>query len=150
MQRAFDALENSRDMVWNEYATDWRHGLKTRKLQLDAMGARAEEHDAVTAALKEAIESPEQESSAWQTFDGEGGYEYRSYEGNENYAHEWNQRNPNHKGWVCLLSTALAQPVQPGPTTEQIAQHLRDRACGGSNYNRVLNHAADVLLGDAP
>jgi hypothetical protein len=41
------------------------------------------------------------------------------------------------------------QPVQ-SPTDKQLAQYLRDNACGGSNYNRVLNHAADVLEGAKP
>lgn len=42
---------------------------------------------------------------AWRTFDGEGGYDYRSYEDNEEYAKEWEQRNPKHKGWVEPLYT---------------------------------------------
>ena len=47
------------------------------------------------------------EPSAWMTFDGEGNYEYRSYEDNENYAEEWQKRNPNYKlsGWVFKLYT---------------------------------------------
>jgi len=48
---------------------------------------------------------PEQEPVAWRTFDGEGGYEYRSYEDNESYADDWNKRNPNHAGWVDKLYT---------------------------------------------
>lgn len=41
-----------------------------------------------------------QEPVAWRTFDGEGGYDYRSYEDNENYKLGWDARNPNHIGWV--------------------------------------------------
>jgi hypothetical protein len=52
-------------------------------------------------ALRQAIvEAEKQEPVAWRTFDGEGGYEYRTYDGNESYADDWNKRNPNHKGWV--------------------------------------------------
>lgn len=40
------------------------------------------------------------EPVAWRTFDGEGGYEYRTYDENEDYLDDWNKRNPNHKGWV--------------------------------------------------
>lgn len=40
---------------------------------------------------------------AWRTFDGEGGYDYRSYEDNENYKEAWELLNPNHKGWVEAL-----------------------------------------------
>lgn len=48
----------------------------------------------------------EEEPVAWRTFDGEGGYDYRSYEMNEAYDKEWAERNPNHKGWVEPLYTA--------------------------------------------
>jgi hypothetical protein len=56
--------------------------------------------------------APVQEPVAWRTFDGEGGYEYRAYEMNENYAEVWSQRNPNHRGWVEPLYTTppAAQP----------------------------------------
>jgi len=47
---------------------------------------------------------------AWRTFDGEGGYEYRDFEGNENYADEWAKRNPQHKGWVEPLTLATPKP----------------------------------------
>jgi len=47
----------------------------------------------------------EQEPVAWRTFDGEGGYDYRSYEDNESYADDWNKRNPKHVGWVDELYT---------------------------------------------
>ena len=60
----------------------------------------------------------EQEPVAWRTFDGEGGYDYRSYEDNESYADEWDKRNPNHKGWVDKLYT----PPPPCPTCEALAR----------------------------
>ena len=55
-------------------------------------------------AIKEAL-AQTQEPVAWRTFDGEGGYDYRSYEDNESYADDWDKRNPNHKGWVDKLYT---------------------------------------------
>ena len=42
------------------------------------------------------------------------------------------------------------QPDHPDLTDAQLVQYLRDRACGGSNFNRVLNHAAAVLTGAKP
>ena len=42
---------------------------------------------------------------AWRTFDGEGNYEFRDYEMNENYKDEWDKRNPKHQGWVEPLYT---------------------------------------------
>lgn len=59
-----------------------------------------------------------QEPVAWRTFDGEGGYDYRSYEDNESYADEWDKRNPNHKGWVDKLYTT----PPPCPTCEALAR----------------------------
>ena len=55
------------------------------------------------ANFKEALAQPE--PVAWRTFDGEGGYDYRSYEDNESYAEDWNKKNPNHAGWVHKLYT---------------------------------------------
>ena len=50
------------------------------------------------------------EPVAWRAFDGEGGYDYRSYEDNEGYAADWALRNPRHVGWVeSLITTASAQ-----------------------------------------
>ena len=63
-------------------------------------------------------ERTEQEPVAWRTFDGEGGYDYRSYEDNESYADDWNKRNPNHKGWVDKLYTT----PPPCPTCEALAR----------------------------
>jgi hypothetical protein len=63
--------------------------------------------------LKKAIaELESQEPVAWRTFDGEGGYDYRSYEDNESYADDWNKRNPKHVGWVDELYTHSPQPEQ--------------------------------------
>ena len=78
----------------------------------------------VMQELRAALAEPEQEPVAWRTFDGEGGYDYRTYEDNEDYAAEWAKRNPQHVGWVEPLFTA---PPQRMPLTDdaiwQIATH---------------------------
>lgn len=63
-------------------------------------------------ALRAKIERMErQEPVAWRTFDGEGGYDYRSYEDNENYKLGWDARYPNLIGWVePLYALPGAQP----------------------------------------
>lgn len=62
------------------------------------------QHKAIASlydALRQTIEQAEKhEPVAWRTFDGEGGYDYRTYDDNENYRDEWERRNPSHKGWV--------------------------------------------------
>jgi len=55
---------------------------------------------------------------AWRTFDGEGGYDYRTYENNEDYANDWDKRNPKHKGWVEPLYTTPPQRTWVGLTEE--------------------------------
>ena len=67
-------------------------------------------------AARESLSLPAagQEPVAWRTFDGEGGYDYRTYEGNENYRAEWEKRNPNHKGWVEPLYAAPQPAVAAG------------------------------------
>lgn len=51
---------------------------------------------------------------AWRTFDGEGGYDYRTYEDNERYAAEWAERNPRHVDWVepLYLDARVAQSIE--------------------------------------
>lgn len=66
-------------------------------------------------ALRKALETEPELPVAWRTFDGEGGYDYRCYEMNENYDKEWAERNPNHKHWVEPLYTAPAL-VHPKPS----------------------------------
>lgn len=72
-------------------------------------------NDGVGKQAREALRLYEQakpaEPVAWRTFDGEGGYEYRSYADNEDYASEWAKLNPKHVGWVEAL---YAAPLSPG------------------------------------
>ena len=63
---------------------------------------------------------PAQEPDAWREFDGEGGYYYRSYEHNEDYAIKWDANNPNHKGWVQPLYTVPPQRPWVGLTEDEI------------------------------
>ncbi len=80
--------------------------------------------------LRQALET-EQEPVAWRTFDGEGGYDYRSYEMNETYDKEWSERNPNHKGWVEPLYTAPQKKEWVGLTlneAEDFYEKYTDRA----------------------
>jgi hypothetical protein len=60
MKQALEALENSVDTVQHEYDTDWRHGLPTRKAQLDGMKVLLERHQAAITALRTAIEQAEE------------------------------------------------------------------------------------------
>ena len=74
----------------------------------------------------------EQEPVAWRTFDGEGGYDYYSYEDNESYADDWNKRNPNHKGWVDKLYTRSQPKQEPEQMHLPCIEYIRcctDKTC---------------------
>jgi hypothetical protein len=63
---------------------------------------------AATADLKD-VRLCHAEPVAWQTFDGEGGYDYRSYEDNEDYRDDYIKRNSSQKfyeNWVIPLYRA--------------------------------------------
>ena len=78
---------------------------------------QAKRTDVINAGLQALAEQPaQQEPVAWREFDGEGGYFYRDYYMNEQYAQEWDQRNPDHKGWVEPLYTS--PPAQQEPLTD--------------------------------
>ena len=80
-----------------------------------ALMAKLEAAEKERDALRARIEAMEKAGPvAWRTFDGEGGYDYRSYADNENYQLGWNARNPNHAGWVKPLY--LAPSAQPAPS----------------------------------
>lgn len=82
--------------------------LEAAEKERDALRAESDTRKALTDLLRAEIgglrakitEMEKQEPVAWRTFDGEGGYDYRSYEDNENYKLGWDARNPNHIGWV--------------------------------------------------
>ena len=75
----------------------------------------------------------EQEPVAWRTFDGEGGYDYCSYEDNESYADDWNKRNPNHVGWVDKLYTHAPQRTWVGLTEDDKVLINHD-----ANFNQFM------------
>ena len=80
----------------------------------DEARAKVDTIQAAISALRATPAEPVQEPVAWRTFDGEGGYDYRTYEDNEDYAAEWAKRNPRHVGWVEPLFTAPPkQPAEP-------------------------------------
>jgi hypothetical protein len=87
--------------------------------------------------LKAALLQQEQEPEpvAWRTFDGEGGYDYRTYDDNENYRDEWDRRNPNHKGWVEPLYTHPPRRKWRGLTDEEIDAVWEDAQVFNTHYD---------------
>ena len=64
-----------------------------------------EDIEQVVERLRAALAKPETEAEpvAWQTFDGEGGYDYRDFYQNEAYELEWKRLNPAYADWVTPL-----------------------------------------------
>ncbi len=88
--------------------------------------AKVFKHEPSINLLLARLRAPEPEPVAWRTFDGEGGYDYRDYELNEDYGYWWGERHPNHKGWVrplytdptpCQTCEALARTVMMDQTS---------------------------------
>jgi hypothetical protein len=52
MKAALSALEESIDIVGEDYRTDWRHGLPTRKAQLDGKKEQLDAHESAITALR--------------------------------------------------------------------------------------------------
>lgn len=76
------------------------------------------ESDAL-AILDRALAAPEQEPFAWATFDGEGSYDLRLYECNENYRDDYLKRNGDkYAGWV--------EPLYRHPAPSREWQGLTD------------------------
>lgn len=94
---------------------------------------------ALEAHLRAALnEAPGEEPVAWRTFDGEGGFEFRAYEENEDYADQWDARNPRHKGWVEPLYLA-ARPSAPTVTQKPLTRAQISRASGDAQIAFCLN-----------
>jgi hypothetical protein len=92
-----------------------------------------------------------QEPVAWRTFDGEGGYDYRDFDGNENYRAEFRARNPAPTYWDWVEPLYTAPPA--APVVEPPAQDAKSRIAayltGGGLFNPDLaDHDAvrDLLI----
>ena len=72
--------------------------------------------------LRERLEQPEQEPVAWREFDGEGGYDYRTYDDNENFRDEYIKRNgQRYASWVEPLYTTPQRREWVGLTDDQVS-----------------------------
>lgn len=97
--------------------------------------------------LRQAIEEAEkQEPVAWRTFDGEGGYDYRTYDDNESYADDWNKRNPNHKNWVEPLYAHPPKCEWVSLTDDQIKEIVGPYGGPIKGYTRALFDKIDAKL----
>jgi septal ring factor EnvC (AmiA/AmiB activator) len=91
---------------------------------LAQIAALEKERDALRAeldALKAWKEEAEkQEPVAWRTFDGEGGYDYRGVDDNEDYRDEFIERNPRYANWVDALYLHPVPPAHSVPVAQPV------------------------------
>jgi hypothetical protein len=100
----------------------------------------------VIKALEEALAKQEQgEPVAWAEFDGEGGYHFIAYENNEDYAEQWDKRNPNHVGWVKPLYDTPQQRTLVGLTIEEREQ-IQQECFGKVPHHVAFAHAIEAKL----
>jgi hypothetical protein len=102
-----------------EAVLDALEELNKRSIGGNAICLPAEIDDAMEI-LRARLSAPEPQPVAWRTFDGEGGYDYRDYELNEDYGYWWEERHPNHKNWVDPLYTAPPQREWQRLTYEEV------------------------------
>ena len=77
-----------------------------RAIVYDAYCEGDTEAEWMLVVIDAALAAPEQELFAWATFDGEGSYDLRLYEDNENYLDEYRKMNGDkYAGWVIPLYT---------------------------------------------
>lgn len=91
---------------------DGKSGIDLEEIH-ELLEAAEKERDTLCAKIEQ---MQRQEPVAWRTYDGEGGYDYRSYEGNENYKLGWDARHPDHIGWVEPLYALPGAQAQPAPS----------------------------------
>lgn len=106
----------------NEQLTKVRDALAKSVEHLDSPPAYV---IAAVDILDAALAAPEQEPFAWATFDGEGSYDLRLYECNENYRDDYLKRNGDkYAGWVEPLyrhpAPQSAQPMQWIDVSERV------------------------------
>ena len=122
-----------------------KQALEALEKVIEAFGPGLTLQQRAITALRQALETEKQEPVAWRTFDGEGGYDYRSYEMNETYDKEWSERNPNHKGWVEPLYTAPSKQWV-GLTDEEIVEIAATPAAIPGSYVHSFGCAIEAKL----
>lgn len=90
------------------------------------------------------------EPAAWRTFDGEGGYDYRGFDENEDYADAWAKRNPFHKDWVDALYTASQLQAAVAAERERCAKVCESLPSFHQEAPAVFKQCAEAIrqLGD--
>jgi hypothetical protein len=105
-------------------------------------------YNAMLSAAPAPAERVEQEPFAWATFDGEGSYDLRMYECNEEYQSQFLARHKSatYKDWVFPLYTA----PQPSPGVAGLVKALESvlKVTRGSSGRIILDEADEQDLRD--
>ena len=130
LQMVHDALINSSDALWNEYQSDWRHGVPTRKAQLDGRLKMAEDHDKAIAAIKAALAQPD----LYSDIVSDGGLDPRNKQEQKPvawmYTSHWKGNERFITRYQSELTTYKADEVWPLYTSPPKRQPLTEAAHG--------------------
>ena len=136
LKLALEALEDSVDTIRREYETDWRHGLPTRKAQLDGMKQALDNHEAAITAIREALAQPEQEPHSWYSKQED---EWMTHKTRMEHA----QLNSyTHKVGKFDLALYTAPPQRKPLTDEEIILIVAD--CASSHQHTDIHFARAI------
>lgn len=116
--------ELAREAGWDEHYAEF--DIRIRRF-----------HDAAIAQYRESLLAGVGEPHAWSTFDGEGSYDLRLFENNENYLEQY---SPKYVNWVDALYTADQLAAAVAIERERLAS---------MDWTTTLREGALVTWGDA-
>lgn len=127
VERAASALEESVDMVRNDYATNWRHGMPTRAAQLESLRRSVEAHESALADLRSALtqqaEGVDPGVKGYAMALNEVALELRARYSNDLLSTplwaEFEKRRNKLARSIATPATPPLPPAQPKPTTHK-------------------------------
>ncbi len=123
---SIDAMKQAREAI------EWALDFIPPESETDCECPLCAAYDALRLAIEQA---ERQEPVAWREFDGEGGYDYRTYDDNENFRDEYIKRNgQRYASWVEPL---YAAPPQRQPLTDNSIAAIATEINGSCHYDDI-------------
>jgi hypothetical protein len=129
-----------------DYAANVVKDMTRLETEVNALHAEIDSLHKRLSASAEQEQEQEQEPVAWRTFDGEGQYDYRTYEENEDYQSWREARHPTHKNWVEPLYTAPPQQEKQDPVEYQMRMRPTWEVTSWSDWKKCSRDAAEDYL----
>lgn len=118
------------------YEYDSPHGLHREFYPREYNGMKPTRTVQVYTAPPQRTAEPVEEPVAWRTFDGEGGWDYRDYELNEDYHNQYIARNGSlYAHWIEPLYTA---PVRDNYWQEEAHRYATNCDFWRERYTELI------------